>query len=163
MYRAVDLSSRSQQRSRDREEIKLNPFKCGSFGIAHRMAWGLISPDIIGLFWPLPPGETTSPHSCGPIAEAHFVPLLIWLCKLLRKAGSSHPSPPDFLCCSRATAKIGCSTWLHTAFWAWRLNWNKKCIKGSRKSLDIAFLPFLKFKNNFTNIKTGKMEKNILP
>ncbi len=48
-----------------------NPFQCGSLECAHRAASGQISPDKIGLFGPLLPGENTYPHSCGPIGEDH--------------------------------------------------------------------------------------------
>ncbi len=53
------------------EGLCLNPFQCGSLGSAHRAASGPIRPDNIGLFGPLPPGENTYPHSCGPIGEDH--------------------------------------------------------------------------------------------
>ena len=51
--------------------VLINPFQCGSLGSAHRAASGPIRPDNIGLFGPLPPGENTYPHSCGPIGEDH--------------------------------------------------------------------------------------------
>jgi hypothetical protein len=73
-------------------------FQGGSLGCAHRTAWGPKSPDEIGLFGLLPPGEDNSPYSCGSMAEAPFGLLLIWAWKLLRKAASSHSPPPDILC-----------------------------------------------------------------
>jgi hypothetical protein len=57
-----------------------------------------ISADKIGLFGPLPPGENTYPHSCGPIGEAPFGALLIWACRLLRKLHPHTLPPPDILC-----------------------------------------------------------------
>ncbi len=56
---------------------------------------------------------------------------------------------------------LGMKTWL-----------NEKVYKGFRNNLDMAFLPFLKFKIIFTNnkvtalwksVKLGKLKKNILP
>jgi hypothetical protein len=134
----------------------------------HHMAWGPKSPDKIGLFWPVPPVENTSPHNCGPIADDPFGPLLIWTCKLLRKAASSQsppPSPSYSLWHHRAAAKIGRGTLIHMAFWAWRLPGTKKFIKGLRKNLDITriFLPFIKFKNIFTNNKVTALLKSVKP
>jgi hypothetical protein len=60
-------------------KLIFNPFQCGSLGSAHRAASGPIRPDNIGLFGPLPPGEKTYPHSCGPIGEA---PLSLLITKL---------------------------------------------------------------------------------
>ncbi len=119
-----------------------NPFQESSLGNAHCTAWGPKSPEEIGLFGPLPPVQTNSPHSFGLIAEAPFAPLLMWACKLLRKAGSSRPPPRNTLIHHRAAAKIRCGTRIHTAFWAWRLHWTKKYIKGFRKSFDKAFCSF---------------------
>jgi hypothetical protein len=39
----------------------------------------------------------------------------------------------------------------------------KKFIKGFRKSLDMAFLPFLKFKNIFTSNKVTALSKSVKP
>ncbi len=81
-----------------------NPFPCGSLWNAHRGASGPISLDKtalfgLGLFWPVPPIENTSPHSCGPIGQAPSGALLIWACKMLRSSSSHSPPPPDILCC----------------------------------------------------------------
>ncbi len=57
-------------------EIKVfNPFPCGSLWNAHSAASGPKSPDKIGLFGPVLPGENISSHSYGPIGEAPYVAL----------------------------------------------------------------------------------------
>jgi hypothetical protein len=87
---------------------------------------------------------------------------------LLAKPGTRyrifHPPPTRYsLLLHRAAAKIGHVTRIHTAFWAWRLHWTKKFIKGFRKSLDMAFLPFLKFKNIFIINKVTALSKSVKP
>ncbi len=139
------------------------PFPCGSLWNAHHAAWGPKSPDKIGLFGPLLPGENTYPHSCGPISDSPFVLLLIWACKLLRKLlPHTPPAPPRYsLLLHRATAKIGCGTRVHTAFWVWRLHLTKKFIRDVKKNLDRASLQFLKFKIIFPNNKVTALSESV--
>jgi hypothetical protein len=115
------------------------------------------SPDELGLFGPLPPGENISPHSCGPIGEAPFGALLIWAWKLLRKLLPHTPPPPDILCCyTEPLQKLG-AVLAFTQHFGHKDLFNEKFIKNFRKSLDKAFLQFLKFKIIFTNNKVAAL------
>ncbi len=128
----------------------LNPFQCGSLGCAHRTAWGPKGQTKLG-FSALCRLERicTSPHRCGPIADAPLVLLLIWACKRCFLT----PPPPIISVATQSRGKIGYGTRIHTAFLAWRLHFMTKFTKGVKKSLDKAFLQFLKFKIIFTNNK----------
>jgi hypothetical protein len=115
-------------------------------------------------FWTSAACPDNLSQSCGSIAEAPFIPLLIWACKLLRKLLShTLPPPPDILYCySEPRQKSGAVLAFTQCFGHEGFIEQKSLSKVLERAWTSFFL-FFKFKIIFTNKKVTALSKSVKP